>query len=141
MSAVAGALAFLWLGMVLALSFLEAPLKFRAPGITVQLGLGIGRLVFAAFNRVEIALLIGTTVALVIARGPMTTVWLDVALAVLLTTQLLAVKPALSRRSDHVLAGERSTPSPAHVAYIGLECCKAVLLLVLGTSALVASKS
>jgi len=27
---------------VLAISFLEAPLKFRAPGITIQLGLGIG---------------------------------------------------------------------------------------------------
>jgi len=30
-AAVATAVAFLWLGMVLAISFLEAPLKFRAP--------------------------------------------------------------------------------------------------------------
>lgn len=42
--------------MVLAISFLEAPLKFRAPGITVPLGLGIGRLVFQAFNAVELGL-------------------------------------------------------------------------------------
>jgi hypothetical protein len=42
------AVPFLWLGMVLAISFLEAPLKFRAPGITLALGLGIGRLVFRA---------------------------------------------------------------------------------------------
>ena len=40
------AVTFLWLGMVLAISFLEAPLKFRAPGVTVPIGLGIGRLVF-----------------------------------------------------------------------------------------------
>jgi hypothetical protein len=30
-AAIAGAAAFVWLGMVLAISFLEAPLKFRAP--------------------------------------------------------------------------------------------------------------
>ena len=34
-------LAFVWLGMVLAISFLEAPIKFRAPGVTLQIGLGI----------------------------------------------------------------------------------------------------
>ena len=32
--AVATAATFVWLGMVLAISFLEAPLKFRAPGVT-----------------------------------------------------------------------------------------------------------
>ena len=42
---IGAAVAFVWLGMVLAISFLETPLKFRAPGITVPLGLGIGRLV------------------------------------------------------------------------------------------------
>ena len=30
-AAIGVALTFLWLGMVLAISFLEAPLKFRAP--------------------------------------------------------------------------------------------------------------
>lgn len=34
-AAVAGAITFVWLGMVLAISFLEAPLKFRAPGVTI----------------------------------------------------------------------------------------------------------
>lgn len=35
------ALAAFWLGLVVAISFIEAPLKFRAPGVTVQIGLGI----------------------------------------------------------------------------------------------------
>ena len=48
----------LWLGMVVAISFLEAPIKFRAPGVTLPVGLGIGRLVFKALNGVEIALLL-----------------------------------------------------------------------------------
>jgi hypothetical protein len=141
MSAVVGAIAFLWLGMVLALSFLEAPLKFRAPGITPQLGLGIGRLVFTALNRVEVALLLGITIMVIIAPRPAATVWADGLVAVLLTAQLLLVRPALTRRSDRVLAGERPTPSPAHRTYVGLECSKVLTLLTLGTSALAASKN
>jgi hypothetical protein len=43
-AAIATAVTFTWLGMVLAISFLEAPLKFRAPGVTIPIGLGIGRL-------------------------------------------------------------------------------------------------
>ena len=54
-AAIAVAVAFVWLGMVVAISFLEAPLKFRAPNVTLQVGLGIGRLVFRALNSVEIA--------------------------------------------------------------------------------------
>jgi hypothetical protein len=36
------AVVFVWLGMVLAISFLEAPRKFRAPNVTLQIGLGVG---------------------------------------------------------------------------------------------------
>jgi hypothetical protein len=39
---------FVWLGMVLAISFLEAPLKSRVPQVSLRIGLGIGRLVFRA---------------------------------------------------------------------------------------------
>ena len=51
--AVAVIATFLWIGFVCAISFMEAWLKFRAPGITLPLGLGIGRLVFNALNKVE----------------------------------------------------------------------------------------
>jgi len=44
--------AFLWIGFVAAISFMEAWIKFQAPGITVPLGLGIGKIVFAALNKV-----------------------------------------------------------------------------------------
>jgi hypothetical protein len=40
--AVATGVTFVWLGMVLAISFLETPLKFRAPEVTLRVGLGIG---------------------------------------------------------------------------------------------------
>lgn len=44
---------FLWIGFVCAISFMEAWLKFSAPGVTIPIGLGIGRLVFSALNKVE----------------------------------------------------------------------------------------
>ena len=49
--------------MVLAISFLEAPLEFCAPGVTFALGLGIGRIVFAALNRAEVVLALAILLA------------------------------------------------------------------------------
>jgi hypothetical protein len=129
------AAAFTWLGMVLAISFLEAPLKFRAPGVTLQLGLGIGRLVFRALNLAELVLLVVIAVALVAGAGPAPVVWAAVGPAALLGVQLLAVRPALNRRSDRVLAGEDGRRSHAHLVYVGLEVLKVAALVVLGVTA------
>jgi hypothetical protein len=129
---VAAAISFTWLGMVLAISFLEAPLKFRAPGVTLPLGLGIGRVVFAALNRVEGLFAVAIGVGL--AAGPRTgaAVVLAAAVALVLVVQLVAVRPALTRRSDRVLAGETGPRSHAHFGYIGLEVLKVAALLALG---------
>jgi len=140
MSALAAAIAFAWLGMVLAISFLEAPLKFRAPGITVPLGLGIGRLVFQALNAVEIVL--ATVVVCAVAAdppGPAALAGVGVAVAVL-TVQTLVVRPQLRRRSDAVLAAQTAPPggmierSRAHYAYAGLEVVKVAALLTAGAA-------
>ncbi|WP_425300605.1 hypothetical protein [Nocardia farcinica] len=125
----------LWLGMVVAISFLEAPLKFRAPGITVPLGLGIGRIVFKALNTVEAVLAVLLVLACLVL-GPATAVWvwLGVAVAVL-AVQILLVRPPLSRRSDRVLAGEELPRSTAHYYYIALEVAKVVTLIGLAIAA------
>ncbi|MEZ7239444.1 hypothetical protein QYS60_16950, partial [Rhodococcus sp. GXMU-t2271] len=96
----------LWLGMVLAISFLEAPLKFRAPGITVPLGLGIGRLVFRALNTVEVVLAVVLIVACLIL-SPGTAGWVLLLVTVtVLVVQVAVIRPPLTRRSNRVLAGE-----------------------------------
>ncbi|MGV9783559.1 hypothetical protein [Nocardia farcinica] len=125
----------LWLGMVVAISFLEAPLKFRAPGITVPLGLGIGRIVFKALNTVEAVLAVLLVLACLVL-GPATAVWvwLGVAVAVL-AVQILVVRPPLSRRSDRVLAGDELPRSTAHYYYIALEVAKVVTLIGLAIAA------
>ncbi|MBF6075854.1 hypothetical protein IU498_14605 [Nocardia beijingensis] len=128
-------LPMLWLGMVLAISFLEAPLKFRAPGVTLPLGLGIGRLVFRALNIVEAVLAaVLVLAALIVGPGTAVWVWLGIA-AVVLAVQIAVVRPPLSRRSDRVLAGEDLPRSHAHYWYIGLEVAKVVVLIGLAMAA------
>lgn len=130
--AVAVAVAFVWLGMVLAISFLEAPLKFRAPHVTLQIGLGIGRLVFRALNAVEVALAIVVAAAIVAGRPSAgVTVALVTAIAVLVV-QIALVRPRLTRRSEQVLAGLDAPRSRAHLVYIGLEAAKSIALLAGG---------
>jgi hypothetical protein len=126
------AVTFVWLGMVLAISFLEAPLKFRAPNVTLQIGLGIGRLVFRALNAAEVvfALVIGA----IVVAGP-TPVRIIAALSVpvaALAVQLVGVRPKLTRRTDLVLAGLNVPRSRSHYIYVGAEAVKVVALVVAG---------
>lgn len=51
-------LAFVWFGVTAGISLLETPVKFTAPTITRPVALDVGRVVFAALNRVELVLLV-----------------------------------------------------------------------------------
>lgn len=120
-----------WMGLIIGLSFIEAPLKFQAPGITIPLGLGIGRLVFWALAIAGwIVLLALTAVSVVRPRVPQFDLIALAAMWVTLAVQTFAVRPALSARSDVIIAGGDPGPSSLHYVYIGLEAILLVLLLV-----------
>lgn len=131
--AAATAAVFTWVGMVVAISFLEVPLKFRAPGVTVRIGLGIGRLVFRGLNTAEAILATVLLVSAAAAQLPPARVIAAAATAIaVLLVQLAVVRPRLSRRSDRVLAGEDAPRSRAHYVYVGLELVKVAALLATG---------
>lgn len=134
--AVATALVFIWLGMVLAISFIETPLKFRAPGITRELGLSIGRLVFKALNATEVLLAVATIVALAIDRpGP--SIWWPLAGASLIAViQGSMLHTMMDRRAARIIAGEVLPPSRHHLVFVALEGVKVVLLIVTGVQLL-----
>lgn len=142
-AAVAVAALFTWFGMVLAISFVEAPLKFRAPGVTLRVGLAIGRLVFRALNTIEAVLAVITVAAALPGSLPAgANAGITVAVLALLT-QLCAVRPLLTRRSDAVLAAPEggaasSKRSRVHFIYIGLEAVKLVALIFAGVVLLTA---
>ncbi|WP_261879998.1 hypothetical protein [Mycobacterium marinum] len=118
--------------MVLAISFLEAPLKFRAPHVTLRIGLGIGRLVFRALNIVEVVFALVLAAIAVSGPAPLRIIVAFGVVVAALAVQLLAVRPRLTRRSDQVLAGLDAPRSRAHYVYVGLEVVKVVALIVAG---------
>jgi hypothetical protein len=130
--AVEVAVTFIWFGMVLAISFLEAPLKFRAPNVTLQIGLSIGRLVFRALNTVEVGFALVILAIVVSGPAPARVVAAFAVAVGALAVQVIAVRPRLTRRSDQVLAGSDGPRSRAHYVYIGFEAGKVVGLAVAG---------
>jgi hypothetical protein len=133
---VAAAATLIWLGMVLAISFLEAPLKFRAKSLELPVGLAIGRIVFRALNIAEVIWAVVIAICLTIAGPSGPVLVLAAVTAVLLAVQLLVVRPRLNRRSARVLAGQEAPRSRAHHAYIGLEALKLAALVALGATLL-----
>ncbi|MGH3394123.1 MAG: hypothetical protein ACRDPO_05475 [Streptosporangiaceae bacterium] len=127
------AAAFTWLGLVAGISVIEAPLKFRAPGVTLALGLSIGRLVFGVVTKVEAALLAVTAVGAALAPGGLAVrLALLALLAVILAGQILVLRPVLDRRAGVIIAGGTPPPSRLHLAYIAAEGVKLALLIALG---------
>lgn len=135
-AAVAVAVGFSWLGMVAGLSFIEAPLKFRAPGVTLQIGLGIGRMVFRALNTVEAVFAACLVVALVFSPQPAVVTAAFASAIAMLVLQVAVVRPRLNKRSDLVLNGYEGPRSHLHYVYVGLEMVKLTALLVAGTALL-----
>jgi len=134
-SAVAlAAIAFVWAGLVIGLSFVETPLKFQAPGITRELGLGIGRLVFAALSRIEIGLSLITILIAVLWRpDALPRIFLAFVLFLVLL-QTIWLLPALDARATLLVeGGVEPPPSYHHVLFIVVEAVKTVFLLLLGT--------
>lgn len=125
---------FLWLGFVGAISFMEAWLKFRAPGITLPLGLGIGRLVFHALNIVEWVLLIGKLINLYLHHGfsyqPFY-FWLIIPIVILIL-QTIWLLPALDARAELYIQGEVVPPSKLHFVYVLFELLKVSFLITFG---------
>jgi hypothetical protein len=127
------AVPFVWLGMVVAISFVETPLKFRAPGVTLPLGLGIGRVVFGALAKIEAVLAVVLAVLIAVSDlGEVAEVVVLAALVALLVLQALVVRPRLSRRTDAVVAGTATPGSHLHLVFIGLDALKLIGLGVLG---------
>jgi len=121
----------LWVGMLLALSFIEAPLKFLAPGITTPLGLGIGRLVFTALAIIGWGMLVVLTALAVLRPRVMRADWAVLgALWVVLAVQSLVIRPPLNARSDIIIAGGDPGESWLHYAYIASDVILLALLVV-----------
>ncbi len=120
----------LWIGFILAISFMEAWLKFRAPGITLPLGLGIGRLVFFVLNKIEWVLAIILITHLILYRSHFDSphLVLSALLLVLLMLQTFWLLPLLDARAEDYIQGKDVASSFLHLYYVIAEFLKLLAL-------------
>ena len=123
----------LWCGMVCAIA-VEAQLKFQAPGITRELGLGIGKLVFTALNRIECVIAFILAIAFFAFYAIKTIRVIFAVIALILLAQTFWLIPLLIERIDLITGGQTPPDSVIHFVYIGLEILKICLLLTLSVS-------
>lgn len=115
--------------MIIAIDLIEAPLKFQAPGITIPLGLGIGRLVFLAMNIVELIIALVLAVVLWKPRADRRTWTLYIALVVTFAIKMLIIRPLLAQHTNSVLDGTSDGGSITHYFYIAADAVIAGLLV------------
>ena len=128
---------FLWAGFVSAISFMEAWLKFRAPGVTRPVGLSIGRLIFSGLNKVEWGFGVACLLLLVFGNGfsfeGSYLLLIPLLLLVLQTSWLL---PAMNKRAEAAIAGATLPASALHFYYLGVEVIKVACLIIFGMNLL-----
>ncbi len=125
---------FLWVGMTIGVSMIATPARFTAESITRAVALDVGRVVFAALNRVEFVALV---LLLIIVRlsGSARRLWpYCAALALIVLLQGAWLMPELAARTEIILAGGEPSASYAHAFYSSLELIKIGVLLFVGFS-------
>lgn len=125
-------ISFVWLGFVLAISFMEAPVKFSTPSLTLPVGLDVGRHVFFALNKVELVFLAVTILLFFFSRIQFAVLIFCFLLAVILLLQTFWLLPQLSARVDIYLRGDIPAESNIHIIYIVMDAIKVILIFLLG---------
>ena len=131
--------ATLWLGFVLAISFTEAWVKFKAPSLTRAAAVDAGRHVFAALNAVEAGLGVGLVTGLAAGRAGGAAARLAGVAVGVLGVGVAWLTPALDARARALIGAAAGAPPPPtpptpawlHGAYVAGEVAKALALAAL----------
>ena len=126
------AVIFVWAGMLLGISFLEAPLKFQAPNVTLAIGLGIGRLVFGTLNKIEIVFAVSIAILCVFTKPSIGLQILLSIIGIILIVQSIWLLPILDARAQIIIAGGIPAESSPHFSYVIGEATKLILLILSG---------
>jgi hypothetical protein len=125
------AILIFWAGFVSSISFMEAWLKFRAEGVTLNIGLSIGKKIFTSLNRMEwVFLFIYALPALYLLKFNVESrTILTLLILIILLIQTFLVLPPLNHRVNRILNGETPGNSFLHLYFGSLEIIKVLLLI------------
>lgn len=124
--------AIFWLGFFMAISFMEAPLKFTAPGLSMAEGLQIGKIIFKSLNTCEWAFLLILIITCIVKKTTRKGFYLITAVSVLLAVETGWLLPILDNQANEIIKGGIITDDNVHWFYILLEVIKVPLLLMIG---------
>ena len=129
-------IAWVWLGMILGVSFLAAPAKFMAESLTLPVALEVGRVTFGLFDHLE-WLWVAALLAVSWRRRRQGQLDRRIAATVAVTLAIVIVQsfyflPLLDERVGRVMAGETLEPSSLHTVSGAFEVVQALALLLLG---------
>lgn len=123
---------FIWFGFVTAISFMEAPVKFKAPSLTRAIGLDVGRFVFKALNRIEIVFSVLILISILVIQYSFSAKIIFAVILVILILQTFWLLPELTRRAVSYIKKIEPPKSKIHIIYIVLEIIKIISLFWLG---------
>jgi uncharacterized membrane protein YwzB len=124
---------YIWIGFVLSISFMEAWLKFLALGITLQLGLGIGKLVFNALNKVELFFALIIILRLFFFGNYYKKKSIFILIPILiLVCQTFWILPILNRHIDMIVQNIKVPKNNLHLIYVIMEIIKVISLFYYG---------
>ena len=128
----------IWIGFVCSISFMEAWLKFQAPNITIPLGLGIGKLVFAALNRVEIFFSLVLFISFIINFKELesTETFTVSTIILIVLLQTLWLLPVLDERAALIIQNIQVPKSNLHFVFVFFEITKVACLFTFGNTQL-----
>ena len=124
--------AIFWLGFFMAISFMEAPLKFTAPGLSMAEGLQIGKIIFKVLNRCEWTFLVILLITCLFRKTSRSGFYLITAVSTILALETMWLLPVLDHHADEIIQGGLVTDHNAHWLYIILELIKVPVLLLIG---------
>lgn len=122
------ALALVWAGMLIGVSFLATPVKFLAPSLTLPVALDVGRQTFGVFSVVEIVLALVLVSAAIVARRERIIVIATVLVGAIVALEVIWLLPVLDARVEIILNGGTPEESDLHSLYIVFEFAKLLLL-------------
>lgn len=123
---------FIWAGFVLAISFMEAWVKFRAESLEFAVGLDVGQHVFGALNMVERFFAAITLLYIFIQYKDRWMVFSGFVLVTLVVAQSGYLLPELNEHAQLIMQGMQPEKSSVHKMYVLMEVVKVVLLFFLG---------
>jgi hypothetical protein len=124
--------AIFWLGFFMAISFMEAPLKFTASGLSMAEGLRIGKIIFGSLNICEWSFLVIIMITCIVKKTTRNGFYLIAAVSVIMAAETAWLLPALDNNTNLIIQGFPVTTHYTHWIYILFEIIKVPVLLLIG---------